>query len=286
MRKNNERGEISGAFLMIVGLILIILLLGVFSLSTKKTSSTTNSSNTSTSTNNSTHSTATNGTGPAAVCGIVLDAPQIGQVVRFPLYLSGMITGCNWKPVNGVAATAYIAANDGTHLTDTIDLTAIQSGTTGTYSFVGNIYEYTQLPQTSTGKLVVTSASSPSHTFSRKVNISGNRISYGECGITVDNPRPNAIIRSPLHVSGRVVGCGWEVQNGTFGSVALFSNDGTQVTGFVPLGQSSDWNGNNGITADIIFPSSGGNVQGYLLFMKAGEIVGNASAEYRVPVVF
>lgn len=281
MRMTHERGY-STIILMMVGLLLLILLAGYFTYSkSSKKSLLPRTPGVETTTPSTTTQATT-----SANCGIVLNSPSKNQTIRFPINLSGKVNGCGWKATTTSVGSAYIQSSRGTQLTDTIILHPILSGNDTETYFEGILTSYSVAPDTAYGTLVITSATTPTKTFKRQINLAGSRIAYGVCGINVSAPSINTRVVSPLKIYGRATGCDWRAEQGTFGSVALFADNGTQITGFQPLMQQATYEGNTSFSAELVFPPSDGTSLGYLLFQKPNATLGDQLKEYRVPIIF
>lgn len=274
------QGGYAGAILMIVGFIFLLLLAGYFSLANNKNKS---KQPTTPSPVISSENQATN----TAECGLYLSAPEKNAVVRFPFTVSGkIISGCGWKAIGGVVGTMYIESLEGERLTEEYSLSTYASGNDTTQFFQNFFVAYSEQPTTAYGRLVIKSSATPIKKITQQVNLAGARIPYGICGISVASPSQNVRIFSPLKITGNAYGCGWQAVGGSFGSVALFSDSGNQLSPFVQLTQTGSYNGDTWFKTELPFQQGQGNSLGYLLFVKIGSMQNDTLSTYRVPVIY
>jgi len=275
-RLQNERG-FSAIIAIIIGIILTILVVGYFTVQSRK------SNGTNTVNNNGT--TIVTNNGKQLPC-VIVTSPKDGATVRFPLEIKGTLNGCGWKSDRGMAGIAHLESDRGIVISDHINLYTSSPNGTPNATFSGTIYKYTTVPETAFGKLVIESVTPELYTYSQKQNFYSNRISAGACGIKVTSPVQNTKVSWPLHITGRVTGCGWLTSEnvGDYGLVALFYQNGNQASGYYPM-LKTERVGDNDFYADIASFDDSGNFQGYLLFVQNGAVIGSGQ-EYKVPVLF
>lgn len=133
--KKTEQGIIHWV-VIIVGIILILCLLGVFS-------------------NNHTLF----GINTKAIlrlpCGITVSHPNEGDHVKFPLVVDGFANNCGWSVVAGTAGTAQVFDGHGVPMTEAFPL-SIDSSNSAPYGFSANL-PLRVPPQTDTGSIILKS---------------------------------------------------------------------------------------------------------------------------------
>jgi len=93
------------------------------------------------------------------------------------------------------------------------------------------------------------------------------------CGLIIESPLENSIVYSPMTVSGYVNGCGWQLVNGSIGTVALYdATEGGLISEETNLSVLSTSSGKTYFSATLSYPDTTSNLSGYLYFKHSGGV--------------
>lgn len=91
------------------------------------------------------------------------------------------------------------------------------------------------------------------------------------CGINIENPLPNATVKSPLVIQGYVNGCGWEVTDEKLATVQLFNANDVPITTAIPVSLLGSTTGKTvSFFTTVVYPDTSDSLPGYLYFVHTG----------------